>query len=96
TAAWGPATVISGDDLVAEVTQLKEGDGGDILIWGTGRLTDALAAAGLLDEYLVWIYPVIKGKGEPLFRPESATALEFVDSTTFDSGVVVVSYRPVS
>ncbi|GAA0384936.1 dihydrofolate reductase family protein [Microbispora corallina] len=96
TAAWGPATVIAGDDLVAEATQLKERDGGDILIWGTGRLTDALAAAGLLDEYRVWIHPVIKGNGEPLFRPESATALELVDCTTFDTGVVVVTYRPVS
>jgi dihydrofolate reductase len=96
TTAWGPATVISGDDLVAAVTELKEKDGGDILIWGTGRLTDALVAAGLLDEYRVWTYPVIKGNGESLFRPESATALELVDCTTFDTGVVVLTYRPVS
>jgi dihydrofolate reductase len=48
TAAWGPVTVIAGDDLVAQVTELKEKVGGDILIWGTGRLTDALFTAGLL------------------------------------------------
>ncbi len=94
TAAWGPATVISGEDLVAQVTELKEKDGGDILIWGTGRLTDALSAAGLLDEYRVWIYPLIKGHGEPLFRPESAAALELSDCTRFDTGLVVLTYRP--
>jgi dihydrofolate reductase len=94
TSAWNPTVVIPGDGLVAQVTELKEQDGGDILIWGNGRLTDTLAQAGLLDEYKVWIFPIIKGEGEPLFRKDSATALELVDSTTFATGGVVLSYRP--
>ncbi|MGV9774743.1 dihydrofolate reductase family protein [Streptosporangium sp. NPDC003464] len=93
TGAWAPTVVIPGDDLAAQVTKLKEQAGKDILIWGNGRLTDDLARHGLLDEYRVWIYPVIKGEGEPLFRPGSATPVELADSTTFDSGVVVLTYR---
>ncbi|MER5643518.1 dihydrofolate reductase family protein [Streptosporangium sp. NPDC002524] len=94
TSAWNPTTVIPGDDLVAQVTKLKEQDGKDILIWGCGRLTDALAQAGLLDEYKVWIFPVVKGQGEPLFRVDSATTLTLTDSTTFAGGTVVLTYRP--
>lgn len=93
TEVWGPTTVIPGDDLVAAVARLTDNDGGDILVWGNGRLTDALAVAGLLSEYRIWVYPVLKGSGEPLFRPESRTGLEHVDTRTFDSGMVVLSYR---
>ncbi|MFB4300518.1 dihydrofolate reductase family protein [Actinomadura sp. NTSP31] len=96
TSAWNPTTVIDGADLAGAVTDLKKQDGGDILIWGNGRLTDGLAAAGLLDEYKIWIYPVIKGSGEPLFRPESAGTVELAGSVTFPSGVVVLTYRPVN
>jgi len=96
TSGWDPTTVIDGDDLVAEVARLKERDGKDILIWGCGRLTDALAQAGLLDEYKVWICPIIKGTGEPLFRKESAIGLELLDSTSFETGVVILTYRPTS
>ena len=51
TAAWGPTQVIAGIDLLEQVARLRSGEGGDILISGTGQLTDALAKAGLLDEY---------------------------------------------
>jgi dihydrofolate reductase len=91
--AWGPTAVIAGDDVLGAVERLKRSVGRDILIWGNGRLTDALATAGLLDEYRVWVYPVIKGSGEPLFRPESRTSLKHVGTRTFESGVVVLSYR---
>lgn len=95
TSAWNPTTVIEGAHLAAAVAGLKKQDGGDILVWGNGRLTDGLASAGLLDEYKIWIYPVIKGSGEPLFRPESAGSVELVDSTVFPGGVVVLTYRPL-
>jgi dihydrofolate reductase len=96
TAAWNPTVVVPGDDLTTEITKLKEQDGGDILIWGNGRLTDHLATAGLLDEYRIWIYPVLKGQGEPLFRPGSVTGVELAGSTTFTSGVTVLAYEPAS
>src|SRR6188472_4114297 len=83
TTAWDPTVVIAGADLIDEVSRLKHAQGGDILTWGTGQLTDALAATGLLDEYRISTVPVIKGGGEPLFRPASAGTLEHLDTTTF-------------
>lgn len=94
TSAWDPTVVIPGADLIERVTELKKQDGGNILIWGTGRLTDALAAAGLLDEYKIWIHPVVKGSGEPLFRHESAASLDLLDSRTFPGGIVTLTYAP--
>ncbi|MER7282142.1 hypothetical protein ABT369_47710 [Dactylosporangium sp. NPDC000244] len=64
-----------------------------ILISGNGRLTDALATVGLLDEYKIWTYPVLKGSGEPLFRAESRIGLQHFETTTFESGAVVSTYR---
>jgi dihydrofolate reductase len=86
--------VIAGSNLVDEVSRLRQGDGGEIVIWGTGRLTDALAAAGLLDEYRICTSPVIKGAGEPLFRPANAGTLELLDTKVFGSGAVLHAYRP--
>lgn len=94
TSVWTPTVVISGSALVEEVRDLKQGDGGDIVVWGTGRLSDALAAAGLLDEYRICTSPIIKGDGEPLFRPASAGTVEVLDVKTFATGAVVHSYRP--
>jgi dihydrofolate reductase len=96
TSVWAPTEVIPGPDLVEEVTRLKQADGGDILIWGTGQLTDALAAAGLLDEYRIGTFPIIKGGGEPLFRPASAGTVELVDTKIFATGAVIEVYRPTT
>ncbi|WP_344414598.1 dihydrofolate reductase family protein [Pseudonocardia ailaonensis] len=91
-AAWDPTVVVPGSDLIEEVSRLKQADGGDILVWGTGRLTDALAAAGLLDEYRICTAPVVKGGGEPLFRPASAGTVELRDTRVFATGAVVHVY----
>ncbi|MGA7271355.1 MAG: dihydrofolate reductase family protein [Acidimicrobiia bacterium] len=94
--AWEPSVVIAGSDLLDEVSRLKRVEGGDIFTWGTGRLTDALAGAGLLDEYRICTSPVIKGGGEPLFRPASAGTLELLDTKVFATGAVVHTYHPIS
>jgi dihydrofolate reductase len=94
TTTWDPTVVVTGSNLLDDVTRLKETDGGDIVIWGTGQLTDSLAAAGLLDQYRICTYPVIKGSGEALFRPASSGTVELLDSKTFGTGAVVHAYRP--
>jgi dihydrofolate reductase len=94
--AWAPTVVIAGPDLLDAVRRLKQAAGGDLLIWGTGRLTDALAAAGLLDEYRICTAPVIKGGGEPLFRPASTGTVALLDTKIFATGAVVHAYRPAS
>jgi dihydrofolate reductase len=96
TTAWKQSVAIPGPHLIDQVARLKEQHGGDILIWGAGRLTDALAEAGLLDEYKIWIFPLIKGEGQPLFRKASARKVELVDTTAFATGAVVHTYRPLA
>ena len=95
TSVWDPTVVIVGADLVDEVARLT-GRRGHILIWGTGRLTDLLAAAGLLDEYRIGTFPIIKGEGELLFRPASAGTVDLVDTKVFATGAVIHVYRPTT
>ncbi len=96
TTLWNPTVIVPGAALIDTIKQLKDADGGDILIWGTGQLTDALAMAGLLAEYRICTSPVIKGSGEPLFRPASAGTVELLDTKTFSSGAVIHAYRPAT
>ncbi|GAA2113732.1 dihydrofolate reductase family protein [Actinomadura alba] len=94
-ADWNNTTIIPGNDVVAAVTELKRQPGDDILIWGCGRLTDTLMEHGLLDEYRISVYPVIKGEGQRLFREGIEATLELTDTTVFGQGVVL-TYRPLS
>jgi dihydrofolate reductase len=91
---WGTSTIIRGENLVEEVTALKQQPGGDIIIYGNGRRTDAMSRAGLLDEYHLWVHPLIVGEGEPLFRRESKTKLKLLENRTFSSGLVILVYQP--
>jgi dihydrofolate reductase len=92
---WNNSTIIHGDDLFTEVTRLKQQPGENILMWGCGRLTDTLREHGLLDEYHLWIYPVVRGEGQRLFPEGSEATLELAETTTFSTGVVILTYRPV-
>jgi RibD C-terminal domain len=92
TTLWNPTVVIPEATLINDLMQLKQTEGSDILIWCIGQLTDALAAAGLLDEYRICTSTVIKGTGEPLFRPASAGTVELLDTKTFTSGAVIHAY----
>ena len=95
TATWN-ASIIKGD--VAEaVRQLKQPDGGDLLIGGSGQLIDYLSGHDLIDEYRLMVHPLVLGGGEKrLFRHAPKRTLELVDSVTFSTGVVVLSYHPAA
>jgi dihydrofolate reductase len=95
-AEWNNTTVINGD-LVEQVTELKRKPGKDILMWGFGPVAERLLEHGLLDELCLWIHPVLVGIGGPgdlLFRAGTSSKLELVGNRIFDSGVVVLIYRP--
>jgi dihydrofolate reductase len=93
---WNNTTVIAGD-VVEEVTKLKEGEGGPILVAGSRTLVHSLMPHGLIDEYRLMIFPVVLGSGARLF-PETPdkTVLTLADTQTFPSGVVVHTYRPAA
>jgi dihydrofolate reductase len=91
---WNNSTLLEGD-VPAAVAELKEGDGGPILVAGSGTLVHTLIEHDLVDEYRLMIFPVLLGSGKRLFpdSPEKRT-LRLVDTKQFPSGVVVHHYRP--
>ena len=85
------ASLIEGD--VAEaIAALKEQDGGDIVKYGTGELDRALVENQLVDEFHFWLFPVVAGKGDRLFDGLDLTSLKLVDTSRFESGIVVLVY----
>ena len=92
---WKDSRRIDGD-VTEEVRALKASDGPELHIWGSSQLLQTLITADLVDEYRMWISPVVLGKGKRLFEnsvPPRALSLVATRSTT--SGVLVNTYRPV-
>ena len=87
------STVLGGDWL-ARVAELKQQRGADIGVTGSIRLCHALIAAGLVDEYRLFLYPTVQGRGRRLF-PDGfeLPRLDAVERTPFDNGVTLLRYR---
>jgi dihydrofolate reductase len=76
-----------------EVARLKEGPGDDLAVGGAG-LASTLIAHGLVDEYRLFVNPVVLGGGTPFFPAlEERISLELVETRTFGSRVVYLRYR---
>jgi dihydrofolate reductase len=91
---WNNSTLINGN-VEEEVTRLKQQFGKDILVFGSGELANTLMQHGLIDEYRLMVFPIVVGSGKRLFEDDiETTVLELVDTKTFGSDVVVLSYRP--
>lgn len=90
---WAHTTILSGD-WRRQVRELKCEEGKDIVVTGSITLCHALIDAGLVDEYRLYIYPVVQGRGRRLF-PEgfSFDSLKCVESRLFDNGHVELIYR---
>ena len=88
---WSNTTVMRD---VREVADLKQQNGGPILVAGSRTLVHGLMEHGLVDEFRLMIFPVVLGSGARLFpdTPDK-TELKLVDTQGFDSGVVVNTYR---
>ncbi len=89
------AQLIEGD-AVEGVSKLKEELDGDLILIGCGELARHLLANDLVDELRFWVHPAVWGEGERPFRGELKLRLDLLDSTTFDSGVVLQRYRPTA
>lgn len=84
------------DHIVEEVARLKTLPGQDVLVFGSGDLVQLLQQQDLIDEYRLMIFPVVVGRGKHLFRDGSAKKVwQLIETKTFGSGVVVLTYRPV-
>jgi dihydrofolate reductase len=91
-AGWDNSTIIRGD-AVAEVTRLKQQEGGDLLIFGHGLLGEALLRARLTDVIELSVYPVLAGSGKQFFRDGQAARLRLAAVKTF-SKIVKMTYEP--
>ena len=91
--AWEGTTVLR--DVPGEVAELRKQPGGQILLMGSSALTQSLMAHGLVDEYQLWVHPLVLGGGKKLFRDGGpAISLRLADSTTTPGGLVILTYRP--
>lgn len=87
-------TKIIGSNLAGAITQLKQNTGSDILMFGSPTATHALMTENLIDEYWLFINPILLGQGVPLFKGiKNRTALKLVTSKIFSSGVVCLQYE---
>jgi len=83
------------DDVVAEIRQLKASDGPAVHIWGSSELLQTLIAAELVDEYRIWVFPVVLGEGKRLFESGvPPRGLTLVATRSTPRGVLVNTYHP--
>lgn len=91
---WANSTLLEGDAADA-VARLKEEDGLDLLVMGSGVLADALMKRGLVDEYQLLLHPLVLGTGRRLFDGGAPYAtLKLVKSVPTTTGVIITTYEP--
>ena len=93
TLEWSNSQLLE-DEVAVAVPRLKEQDGPELQVHGSADLIQTLIALDLVDEFRLWIFPVVVGPGKRLFGDRTqAGALELVDSKTSSTGVVIATYR---
>ena len=91
---WENSHLIEGD-VPEAVAKLKQQPGQDLIIYGSDDLMHTLLEHDLIDEYQLWVYPVVLGRGRSLFRDGlERMDLDLVDSTVVPPGVAILTYRP--
>jgi dihydrofolate reductase len=93
TVDWQNSTLIKGD-VGEQVAKLKEQQGPDIQVHGSGNLIQTLLKHDLVDEFGLWIFPVVLGTGKRLFADGAIPAgLKLARSEAFSKGVVLTTYE---
>jgi dihydrofolate reductase len=96
TVDWSNSRLARGD-LAEEIMRLKAQAGKDMVIFGSGEIVSTLTSLGLIDEYRLFVCPVVLGSGKSLFAGLSDTLnLELLGAQPFASGVVLLCYQPAS
>ena len=93
SADWQNSTLIPAASAFAEIAGLKQQPGKNIGMTGSGTLVGSLLREGLLDELHLFVFPLVVGSGKRLFAaPGDKLPLKLLDSATFQSGVVHLTY----
>lgn len=90
---WNNSTLIR-KDVVEEITKLKRRPGKELQVHGSGGLAQTLIENDLVDEYRLWSFPVVLGRGKRLFGAGAVpTTLKLVDTKSTHTGVAIHSYQ---
>jgi dihydrofolate reductase len=93
SSAWQPSAFLSGD-ITAKVAAIKQAEGPDLNVWGSGKLLQTLIKHDLVDAFWLMMYPVTLGGGKRLFADGTIpAAFKVTESAVTSSGVVFVNYE---
>jgi dihydrofolate reductase len=91
---WNKSVLIEGD-VAQGVATLKRKDGPELQVHGSGNLIQTLVRHGLVDQFVLWVFPLVVGSGKRLFADGTVpSALKLVDSKVSTTGVVIGTYAP--
>jgi dihydrofolate reductase len=91
---WDRSVLIEGD-AAEGIAQLKKGDGPELQVHGSGNLIQTLMRHNLVDQYRLWVFPLVIGSGKRLFSDGTIpSGLKLVDSKVSTTGVVIGTYEP--
>ena len=94
-AEWNNTTIVR--DAASELRQLKEQGDKSMYIFGSGKLTESLMNAGMIDEIRLCIAPVVLGKGRRLFTDQNAPRnLKLLESRPIQNGGVILRYEVIN
>lgn len=88
-------TVIIKDNVVEEIKKLKQQDGTNITVHGSGKLAQFLLKNNLVDQVRMLVYPVVLGQGQRMFEDGTTATLNLVETHPFSTGVVAMIYEPI-
>jgi dihydrofolate reductase len=92
-AEWNNSVIIK-DNVVAEIRKLKQQEGKDIAVHGSGKLVQTLIQHDLVDRYRLLVYPLVLGKGQRLFEEGTTATLNLVEARALSGGVTALIYEP--
>lgn len=94
-ADWNNTRLVK-DHIAEEIESLKQQPGLDLMIFGSPRLTHTFMRLGLIDEYRLFLNPIVLGGGIPLFQGfKDWTKLKLLEAKTFQAGVVGLHYQAI-
>ena len=94
TLEWKESVLIEGD-AAEGIMELKRGDGPELQVHGSGNLIQTLLRHNLVDQYRLWVFPVVIGSGKRLFSDGTIpSGLKLLDSKVSTTGVVIGTYEP--
>jgi dihydrofolate reductase len=89
------ATVLEGD-IVTAVNTLKQQEGQNLLVYGSGTFAQTLLKHGLADELRLLVYPLVRGVGRHFFSGQDMLSLKLASSREMGAGVILLTYKPIN